>query len=340
MLARLLLPLLLLADAPRPAEILLLDAGGARLAFVDAVTFEPRGEIRLAGQPRDMAVSPRGDRVLVSDWGDPATRQPGARVFLADLAARTLLNTIDLARPCGPLGIAWAPDESEAWVSCQGRQSVLVLDPATGTVVAEVPLVDLGGNVLVMAPDGARLWVLCQNAARVVELDPRERRVVRRMAVGKSPTDLALAPDGRSLWVTAYGNQEIGILDLATGRVSALLRTPVGPVRVLFSPGRGWAYALGNSSGYVSAYDPERGLELERRAVGTGPMTAAFPPDGSVLAVGLTGRAPGLTLLDPVTLERRAGGALAFAPWGVAFVNLPAAGRVGGGVSPSPQSSK
>jgi len=340
MLAQLLLPLLLLADVPRPAEILLLDSAGARLVFVDAATFEPRGEIPLAGRPRDLAVSPRGDRVLVSDSGDPATRQPGSRVFLADLAGRTLLKTIDLGRPCGPLGIAWAPDESEAWVSCQGRQSVLVLDPVAGTVVAEVSLVDLGGNVLAMAPDGARLWVLCQNAQRVVEIDPRERRVVRRMAVGKSPTDLALAPGGKSLWVTAFGNQEIGILDLATGRVLDLLRAPSGPVRVLFSPSRGWAYALGNATGFISAYDPERGLEVERRAVGTAPMTGAFTPDGSVLAVVLTGKAPGLALLDPVTLERRAGTALPFVPWGVAWVNLPAAGRVGGGVSPSPQSSK
>jgi len=56
--------------------------------------------------------------------------------------------------------------------------------------------------------------------------------------------------------------------------------------------------------------------------------------------VVLTGKAPGLALLDPVTLERRAGTALPFVPWGVAWMNLPAAGRVGGGVSPSPQSSK
>jgi len=160
------------------------------------------------------------------------------------------------------------------------------------------------------------------------------------MAVGRNPTDLALAPDGKSLWVTAFADQEIGILDLAAGRVVELLRAPGGPVRVLFSPVRPAAYALGNASGFVSAYDPERLLEVERRAVGTAPMTAAFPPDGSVVAVVLTGKAPGLALLDPVTLERRAGGALPFVAWGVAWLNLPGTGRVGGGVIPSPQSSK
>jgi len=333
MFATLLLPVLLLASGPpRPAEILLLDSGGARLVFVDAATFEPRGEVKLAGRPQDMAVSPTGGRVLVSDSYDPATRQAGSRVFVADLVAKALLKTIDLGYPCQPLGLAWAPDEAEAWVTCRGRLSVLAIDPAAGKVVAEVAVKDPGASLLAMAPDGSRLWVASQLGNRLIEIEPRTRQVIRRFAIGRNPTDLALAPDGRSLWVTSYNEQEIDVVDL--------LRTPAGPVRMLFNPSTHTACVLGNSAGTIALYDPERRLEVERRAVGTGPMTAAFAPDGSVVAVGLTGKSPGVVLLDPVTLERRAGAALPFAPWGVAWLDSSRPARTGGGVSPSPQSSK
>lgn len=321
-------------------DLALLDAGGARLVFVDPESLEVRGEVSLGGLPQDMSVAPDGRSALVSDSGNPRLRLPGARVFRVDLAARALAGTFDLGGPCRPLGMAWSPDGSEAWVTCQERERLVVLDASSGAIRGGVPLAERGGNVLQMAPDGHKLWVLCQGTNRVVEIDTAARKVLRRFAVGGNPTDLALAPGGREIWVLSYGLQEVEVVDLAAGRVTELLPAPAGPLRLLFAPDGARAIVLGGSAGLASVYDPARRVEIDRVRVGTAPMTGAFSPDGALLAIALSRSGAGLALLDQATLARRGGGALPFVPWGVAWAPRAAGDRTGGGVDPSPQSSK
>lgn len=75
------------------------------------------------------------------------------------------------------------------------------------------------------APDGRRLYVACNRHSEVLEVDAGSLTVLRRIATGRTPYNLAISGDGRTLLATLKGAQALSVIDLVAGREVAQLPT-------------------------------------------------------------------------------------------------------------------
>ena len=165
----------------------------------------------------------------------------------------TVTATIQVGR--GADDLATSPDGSRVYVVSSGftvpttanadqevvvtetaPAQVSVIDTATGSVTATVPMPDGPGGIAV-APDGARVYVATFSSTIAV-IDPTAGAVVGSFPVrgGGSSVALAVSPDGRRVYTTTDERDSITVVDTATGETVAAVRVGDEPVGVAFSP--------------------------------------------------------------------------------------------------------
>jgi WD40 repeat protein len=164
----------------------------------------------------------------------------------------------------------------------------------------------LWGPGVAYSPDGKQIAEGSQNGI-VLILDAHTGRVERRIKIGGESPLVAYDTSGSRLAVGT--DTGILLLDPATGRTRATLKTPVGPTSIAFSPDGRWVafddYTPNN--GGIALWDTRthrvRTLTSANHIgeVGNNPVfgvpfwTVAFSPDGIRLVVG---GSPGLVEFD------------------------------------------
>src|SRR5512132_977850 len=105
-------------------------------------------------------------------------------------------------------------------VGQQAGQDVTSRPRPPGQVAA---VIQVGGQPNVVRADTDAVWV--QRDREVVRVDPRTNRVVARLPMGPSGSDLG-AVGGGSLWLTQVAQGTVTRIDPATGRTVATIRVP------------------------------------------------------------------------------------------------------------------
>lgn len=159
-----------------------------------------------------------------------------------------------------PHGMRVAADGSRAWMTCMMDDKVVELDPGsygitrvlrvkpgaervleTNRAMQPGELDQQHGHMSHDAPaagssscaptwvqptaDGRRLYIACNRHSEVLEVDAASLGVLRRIATGKTPYNLAISADGRTLVATLKGAQALSVIDLVSGKEVAQLRT-------------------------------------------------------------------------------------------------------------------
>jgi YVTN family beta-propeller protein len=130
--------------------------------------------------------------------------------------------------------------------------SVSLLDPATRSLVAEVPLgaappaVDGSGaftpavmpRALALSPDGATLYVTGERSGQLYAIDLATRSV-RSTPVGSEPIGVLVSPDGKRVFVAL--SQDAAVVEVAAGKlaVTARVAVPPEPWSLAWSPADG-----------------------------------------------------------------------------------------------------
>ena len=115
-----------------------------------------------------------------------------------------------------------SPDEGALYVSVWGGARVAVLDPATLSLVAEIPVGE-HPNAMLLSKDARRLFVACANTNAVWVVELATRTVTERIGVALSPTAppgstpnaLALSADGTVLLVANADNNTVAVVDVS-----------------------------------------------------------------------------------------------------------------------------
>jgi YVTN family beta-propeller protein len=234
-----------------------------------------------------IAVSPDGVTGYVADYERGSAGAAGVVVAVA-------LGSLEVrgaARPCaGPHDARPGPDGAEIAVACSLSDEVVFLDAGslaeTGRFAAgpeagppgrpryrpmNVAWIDAGTLALTLAGSG-----------EVVAVD-RGRGVIRRVAVGGAPAQVALEPRTRRLVVANRGDSTASIVDVATWREEA--RVPLGeahPHGVAVDPARGRAFLSyegdTDGAGGVVALNVRDGRVLWKAAAGSYTLGVAFAP--------------------------------------------------------------
>jgi YVTN family beta-propeller protein len=217
-------------------------------------------------------------------------------VILALLAAAAGACRADVP-PSAP-----APPQ-RVYVSNETAGTVAVIDPATGSVIAAIP-VGKRPRGLRVSRDGKQLYVALsgspiappgvdestlppadRSADGVAVIDIATRKTVRTIHSGQDPEAFDLSPDGRWLYVSNEETAEMSVVDVPAGTV--VRRVPVGdePEGVTVSPDGKVVYVTCEDDHTVVAVDTTSFAELGRVIVGLRPRSIAVTPDGATLFV-------------------------------------------------------
>jgi YVTN family beta-propeller protein len=121
------------------------------------------------------------------------------------------------------------------YVSNSGDDTVTVIDTATFTVKATIPVGDFPHG-LRPSPDGAWVAVANLRGNTVSLIDTASLTVTDTVEVGTGPVQVAFAPDGDTLYVTLNGEDAVAVIDLATHSVTGKVGVGDGPVQIYVTP--------------------------------------------------------------------------------------------------------
>lgn len=215
--------------------------------------------------------------------------------------------------------------------------NISVIDPLSGfggsKLYTLIPLRSAGEDWL-MSADQKRLYVSMPDVNQVAVIDIPTWKPLANIDVGLRPTRLALQHDGRYLWIGNDASEEkdsgITVMDTATLKVAAQVKTGLGHHEIAFSADDSSAFVTNKQDGTLSKIDMRKLTRVKDIKVGSLPVSVAFSPLST--AVYVASEADGTILvLDGVRFEIIT---QMKAQPGLRSIRLPAEGRFGFAVNP------
>ncbi|MFI5213565.1 MAG: hypothetical protein ACHQU8_03410 [Gemmatimonadales bacterium] len=231
-----------------------------------------------------------------------------------------------------PTAVAFDPSGSTAYVTNQLSSNVGVVDVASGSQVALVPVTGSTFN-LIVAPNGRTVYVTT-NSNQVHAISTASRTVTASVAVGPAPNALAFGSGDTLLYVsTVVGGTVAEINVKGTPFLSRTFVLGGSPQGIAVSPDNATLY-VANESGALDVVDIATGTVTTPVNFGAGAFGLALTPDGTQLYATLW-TVGAVTIVDRATLTIvktiSTGGTprrVAFSPDGLTAVVASEAGSV------------
>jgi YVTN family beta-propeller protein len=277
------------AEQPLPVlsgpVLLIGNKGEDTLSFVDLTTGQELGRQATGKAPHEIAVSPDGKTAAVVAYGDKT-------IDLFDVASRTKLKTIDLSPNDGPHGIFWLRDDRLV-VTTERSQSLTIVDPVAGRVVASIPTAQERTHMVAVTSDGRIAYTANIRSGTVSVIDMKQGRKTRDIAVGGEPEGIALSKEEQVLWVADLKGARVQAFDTESlDKIGEVATGPV-PIRVAASPDGRWIVTSNVGGGSLTLIDAASRKKVRDVSItGTqeaGQVTILFGPDGRLYAAE-TGR--------------------------------------------------
>lgn len=191
---------------------------------------------------------------------DPRTNRQVARITVGDPRGLVGCQTGSVhqtphgdfrIRDCDlPKAVAVSP--GAVWAGRGDTKALVRIDPATGSVVANIPL---GVEPWYIVPAASGVWVSDWRTDTVVRVDPAINRVaatIHNLAYG--PTGMAVTPD--AVWVANSRADLVTRIDPATNQVVATIPVGTTPLPVTYAFGSVWVRNMNEGNGTISRIDP------------------------------------------------------------------------------------
>ncbi len=155
--------------------------------------------IEVGSVPKYVAVSPDGERLLVSNWCS-------YDLSVIDTRTGTELRRVPLG--AYPRGIAITADSALAYVAVMGTTGIAVVDLRSYDVNV-LRDVGRGPRHLVLDPAGRYLYATLNGESRIAKIDLTTGTVVGRVSTGSAPRSMAMSPDGGAIYVVNYDSDTV-----------------------------------------------------------------------------------------------------------------------------------
>lgn len=234
---------------PETGRLFIAHLGDGRLVVVD--TKSRRVVADLPGFPdvHGVLAVPALHRVYATVSPSPGR----TRGSLAAVDSRTLGISGTIPVGIHPDGLDYEPRTGRIFVSNEWGKSLSVVDAGTNTYVATIPLHGEVGNTRT-DPVTHRIYATVQTRNLLVRIDPYSLHVVRRYRLScRRPHGLWIDGPSGQAYVACEGDNQLLVVDLASGQIRSRFPTGRRPDVLTFDPSRGLLY-VASESGFVSVF--------------------------------------------------------------------------------------
>jgi len=148
-----------------------------------------------------------------------------------------------------PFNLAITQDGRRLFVACEASNSLIILDVASGDILAEIA-VGVQPHFVLLSQDDARAYVSNRGSDDVSVVDVASRRVIATISVGDEPHEMATNAAGTLLYVANAGTYDVSVVDVAAAREVKRLAASRGPWGVARSPDGRYVYVTNNLPRY------------------------------------------------------------------------------------------
>ena len=306
--------------ATRAATLLVANKSEATVSMFDLPAAQLRATLPTGAGPHEVAVSPDGQRALVTNYG---TRElPGNSLTVVNVPGAKVLGTIALAAGAKPHGVEWL-DKHRAVVTAEGTRSLLVVDVDSLEVTQSVAVDQEVGHMVAVSADLGRAYVANIGSGTVSVVDLAEGRKISDLSAGDGSEGIALAGNQQQLWATNRAAGTVSVFD--SGKLEKLEDIPLPgfPIRAEADDPRGRVYVTLPRADALAVFDRESRKEISRLQFDVPPdrsrktLFGDMLPDSSIpIGVLLSGDGQSLfvahsnshviTIYDAQSLQRRA----------------------------------
>ena len=114
--------------------------------------------------------------------------------------------------------------------------SVMLIDPATNTVVGEIKEIEVNHGAAV-APDGSRFYITNEAESTLDIADAKTLKVTKHIPLTNHPNNIAVSKDGKRVYVAIVGGPgAVDVIDAATMTRAKSIRTEGGIHNVYVTP--------------------------------------------------------------------------------------------------------
>jgi PQQ-dependent catabolism-associated beta-propeller protein len=278
------------------------------VTVIDVRTGEVEATVAVGNRPRGLGFSPDRSLLYVALGEDDA-------IGVVDVHSLELVKKV----PSGSDPEAFAVHSGgHLYLSNEDANLATVLDPASGRILAEIP-VGIEPEGVGVSPDGKRVMVTSESTSMVHVIAVPEHRVVANVLVGARPREVTFTADGRWAFVTSELGGEVARLDVATNQVTQTVKLDIPKAKpkgiVLSRDEKRLFVSLGRAA-TVAVLDAES-LEVRHLiAVGGRVWGLALTGDGSRL-YACNGIDDTVSVIDTGSFEVTATIATGGGPWGV-----------------------
>jgi len=198
------------------------------LRVIDTATLATLRTVKLPNAYGAPVRDPDGDGVWIAD-----TTTFQDQIAHVDTAAGVVDRTVSMPTPFAASALAFSPDGKTLAVTGDAAARVALVDVASGTLAATYG-VGRHPAAVAFSPDGATLYVANRGDSTVDAIGLSGSHARARIAVGLHPA--ALARDERYLYVADSDDDDIALVSLATGAVTARVPLPFTTGEVGRSP--------------------------------------------------------------------------------------------------------
>ena len=276
---------------PRPARRRVTPLTAALTLLVPLM---PAAALAVAAPGTALAASPAQQQVYVLDEGSNGgtftmnvlnAASPGTLVSQTSLPQ--VSNTDN--------GVTVAPDSSAVFTSGFPSTDGFMYKFNPLTAAATLIGTDVGTGDTALSPDGSTLYIA--GGLGIDEYHPATGTTTKdAIHLTGMTSGLAVSPDGSTLYAASNGNDNVSVLNAATGAVSSTIPLASAPSAELLSPDGSRLYVWANQAGTVTVINTASDTVTATITIPNGAMnyneTGCISPDGSTLYVPT---APGVT---------------------------------------------
>jgi len=246
------------------------------VSAVDTAAGTVVATIPIAAGPHGMAITPDGRWLYVSSDGS-------STVSVIDTSIDRVTKTIEVGK--SPHGVTLVPGKELLLVAVNGEDKIAFVDTAKQAVIATVSVGK--PHTIGVSPDGKVAYISSQVPSHfeVVIIDLDARKVVRTIALDKTPRDLEYSSDGKAVYFTKAGANVIDVLDPASDKIVAEIPTGVSPHYVNHPRNTMYGMAIVQGPGELLLFDVKTNSPVRSIKVGDQPHWLAVSGDGKTAYV-------------------------------------------------------